>query len=404
MTEHKDSSAMAEEQSPVVRQDPQPSSVAADDTAYQAPAQPPATQHSSNKTGTALSLLALLISLAAGGGVWYLWQQQHNSPQNDSQQALRQQLSTVQQTLEKQQQQQQQFASTLTQQDSALKQTRETLQQDKQQLPQLTQRLDQIEKKLATLSGRDNQTWLLAQADFLVKMAGRKLWNEQDVTTAGALLKSADVSLAEMNDPGVLKIRKALTEDIGQLSAIAPVDYDGITLKLNQLMNQVDALPLAEDHIAPALSDKAREEQKAVSGSWQEWRQNLRKSWQDFMHNFVTIRRRDQTAAPLLAPDQTIYLRENVRAQLLIATQAVTRYQQTVYDKALKNVAEWIPAYFNQKRPETQAFMKTLQELQQQAIALKLPEQLHSLPLLQKIAQDRVRNLLAQPAVTPQGE
>ncbi|VEB08926.1 uroporphyrinogen III C-methyltransferase [Yersinia enterocolitica subsp. enterocolitica] len=30
-----------------------------------------------------------------------------------------------------------------------------------------------------------------AQADFLVKMAGRKLWSDQDVTTAAILLKSA---------------------------------------------------------------------------------------------------------------------------------------------------------------------------------------------------------------------
>ncbi|WP_260682195.1 uroporphyrinogen-III C-methyltransferase, partial [Klebsiella pneumoniae] len=40
--------------------------------------------------------------------------------------------------------------------------------------------------------------WLLAQADFLVKLAGRKLWSDQDVTTAAALLKSADASLADM--------------------------------------------------------------------------------------------------------------------------------------------------------------------------------------------------------------
>jgi uroporphyrin-3 C-methyltransferase len=34
-----------------------------------------------------------------------------------------------------------------------------------------------------------------------VKLAGRKLWSDQDVTTAAALLKSADASLADMNDP-----------------------------------------------------------------------------------------------------------------------------------------------------------------------------------------------------------
>lgn len=53
---------------------------------------------------------------------------------------------------------------------------------------------------MAVISGSDAKTWLLAQADFLVKLAGRKLWSDQDVTTAAALLKSADASLADMND------------------------------------------------------------------------------------------------------------------------------------------------------------------------------------------------------------
>ncbi|MEX6368871.1 uroporphyrinogen-III C-methyltransferase [Providencia huaxiensis] len=37
----------------------------------------------------------------------------------------------------------------------------------------------------------------LVQADFMVKMAGRKLWNDRDPVTAAVLLKSADSSLAK---------------------------------------------------------------------------------------------------------------------------------------------------------------------------------------------------------------
>ena len=62
---------------------------------------------------------------------------------------------------------------------------------------------------------------LLAQADYLVKLAGRKLWSDQDVTTAAALLKSADASPADMNDPSPVPVRRALTQDISNLSAIS---------------------------------------------------------------------------------------------------------------------------------------------------------------------------------------
>lgn len=44
------------------------------------------------------------------------------------------------------------------------------------------------------------------------------------------------------------------------------------------------------------------------------------------MDNFITIRRRDDTAVPLLAPNQDIYLRENIRSRLLVAAQAVPRH------------------------------------------------------------------------------
>ncbi|MDI8752079.1 uroporphyrinogen-III C-methyltransferase, partial [Salmonella enterica subsp. enterica serovar Montevideo] len=41
-----------------------------------------------------------------------------------------------------------------------------------------------------------------------------KLWSDQDVTTAAALLKSADASLADMNDPSLITARRAITDDI----------------------------------------------------------------------------------------------------------------------------------------------------------------------------------------------
>ena len=55
---------------------------------------------------------------------------------------------------------------------------------------QVTERQIKIYKRNLLLSqSADVKSWLLAQADFMVKMAGRKLWNDQDVVTAVSLLK-----------------------------------------------------------------------------------------------------------------------------------------------------------------------------------------------------------------------
>ena len=177
---------------------------------------------------------------------------------------------------------------------------------------ELTKQLSEVQEKVATISGTDAKTWLLSQADFLVKLAGRKLWSDQDVTTAAALLKSADASPADMNDPSLINARRAITEDIASLSAVSQVDYDGIILKVNQLSNQIDNLQLADnnDDDSPMDSDGTE-----LSSSLSEWRINLQKSWQNFMDSFITIRRRDETAVPLLAPNQTsIYAKTFVPA------------------------------------------------------------------------------------------
>ncbi|WP_199785178.1 uroporphyrinogen-III C-methyltransferase, partial [Cronobacter sakazakii] len=134
---------------------------------------------------------------------------------------------------------------------------------------------------------------------------------DQDATTAAALLKSADASLADMNDPSLITARRALTDDIAALASVTQVDYDGIILKLNQLSNQVDNLRLADNDSDDAPMDSDGSE---LSSSLSEWRQNLVKSWHNFMDSFITIRRRDDTAVPLLAPNQDIYLRENIRS------------------------------------------------------------------------------------------
>ncbi len=211
-------------------------------------------------------------------------------------------------------------------------------------------------------------------------MAGRKLWSDQDVTTAVTLLKSADASLADMNDPSLIDVRRAITEDISALSAVSQVDFDGIILKLNQLSNQVDNLRLADNNIDDSPMDANSDE---LSSSLSEWRQNLSKSWHSFMSDFISIRRRDSSAEPLLAPNQDVYLRENIRSRLLVAAQAVPRHQDEVYKQSLETISTWVRAYFDVNDPSTKAFLDELENLSQQPISMDVPDQLKSQPILE---------------------
>lgn len=369
MTEQKDSSAMVEETTPAVE-------------TRTPPTKKPARK--SGQTGTALSALAIVIALAIGAG---LWVNAHHQAQQQSQvsQTLSEQLNALQQQSEREKEQLKQQIAT---QNSDLQTARE-------QQAALSNQLNQLNEKVATISGNDARTWLLAQADYLVKLAGRKLWSDQDVTTAAALLKSADASLADMNDPSLVPVRRAITQDISNLAAISQVDYDGIILKLNQLSNGVDNLRLADNDSDNAPMDADSNE---LTSSLREWRQNLVKSWHNFMDDFITIRRRDNTAEPLLAPNQDVYLRENIRSRLLIAAQAVPRHQDEIYRQSVDTVSTWVRAWFDTSDASTKSFLAQLDDLSQQNVSMEIPEALESQPLLDKLMQTRVRNLLAQPA------
>ncbi|NUL39558.1 uroporphyrinogen-III C-methyltransferase [Kosakonia sacchari] len=337
-----------------------------------------------NRTSLALSAIAIAIALASGAGL-YGWVKQQTATLNNNNGELADQVIALQQSQDKQR----------AELEGVIKQQSSELAAAKHQNDVLAKELNEVQQKVATISGSDAKTWQLAQADFLVKLAGRKLWSDQDVTTAAALLKSADASLADMNDPSLITARRAITDDIASLSTITQVDYDGAILKLNQLSNQIDNLRLADNNDDDSPMDADSSE---LSGSISEWRVNLQKSWQNFMASFITIRRRDETAVPLLAPNQDIYLRENIRSRLLVAAQAVPRHQEETYKQALDNVSTWVRAYYDTDDAATKAFLEEVDKLSQQTIAMDLPESLQSQPILEKLMQTRVRNLMAQPA------
>ena len=370
MTEQQNQSAVVEETREAVETTPQPENNEK--------------KKAGNKTSLALSAIAIAIALAAGLGLYGLNKQQVTR-QNETSSELSSQLAALQKAQDSQK----------SELEGIIKQQADRLSEAKREQETLTKQLDELQQKVAVISGSDAKTWLLAQADFLVKLAGRKLWSDQDVTTAAALLKSADASLADMNDPSLIGARRAITDDIASLSAVSQVDYDGIILKVNQLANQIDNLRLADNNDDDSPMDSDSDE---LSSSIGEWRVNLQKSWQNFMDSFITIRRRDETAVPLLAPNQDVYLRENIRSRLLVAAQAVPRHQEETYKQALENVSTWVRAYYDTEDAATRAFLEEVDKLSQQSITMSVPETLQSQSLLEKLMQTRVRNLMAQPA------
>ena len=211
-----------------------------------------------------------------------------------------------------------------------------------QELTKLTEDQNQLQDRINKLAQRSPTHWMASEAEYLVNMAGRKLWLEKDPRTATDLLKSADETIAAMNNPALLPIRKALAKDIAATASIKTTDIDGSVLALDALIEQLDKLPLNR---TDAETDAP--EDTNITGDLNDWQSNLGKTWKALTQDFITIRHRTADAPALLAPEQQWYLVENIRHKLLQSQLALYRYDRAAYHQSLMMVRKWIQTYFD---------------------------------------------------------
>ena len=341
----------------------------------------PRTQTVVKKSGTGLSLLAILIALGVGGAGYYFGQQKVDEFQQKLT-ALEAQINNK--TVVSAPAQEVKFDTTqLAQLESANKATQDKIAQVEELINAKSHELvglqSQINKVSAQANAQQPTDWLFSEADFLLNNALRKLVLDNDVDTAVSLLKLADETLAKVNNSQSAAIRSAINQDLKQLLSVAGVDQNAVMQKLSQLANTVDELPVldvnfGDDQNATKLSD-----------SLSDWAENAEKSATSFLNHFIRISpKHSADRKELLAPNQDIYLRENIRLRLQLAIMAVPRQQNELYKQSLEAVASWIRSYFDTNAEVTQSFLKSVDELSEVSIYVDVPSQLQSLSMLDK--------------------
>ena len=341
----------------------------------------PRTQTVVKKSGTGLSLLAILIALGVGGAGYYFGQQKVDEFQQKLT-ALEAQINNK--TVVSAPAQEVKFDTTqLAQLESANKATQNKIAQVEELINAKSHELvglqSQINKVSAQANAQQPTDWLFSEADFLLNNALRKLVLDNDVDTAVSLLKLADETLVKVNNSQSAAIRSAINQDLKQLLSVAGVDQNSVMQKLSQLANTVDELPVldvnfGDDQNATKLSD-----------SLSDWAENAEKSATSFLNHFIRISpKHGADRKELLAPNQDIYLRENIRLRLQLAIMAVPRQQNELYKQSLEAVASWIRSYFDTNAEVTQSFLKSVDELSEVSIYVDVPSQLQSLSMLDK--------------------
>lgn len=349
------------------------------ETTQNEPANQPAPQaeEKHGKRGVKLGAIAIVLSILFGGGLTYHMQQKDAQYQAKID-ALTAQLQQTQSSL---------TSEVKATEEATIAKATEIAHRAETVLAQQQKSIESLQLAVADVKGRRPNDWLLAEADYLVKLAGRKLFLEHDAESATLLMESADQRIAALNDPSLVPLRKSMANDITKLKTIPLIDRDGLVLRLTALQQQVDQLPLA-NAILP--EEKVQEDEK-VSQDINDWQQNLKTSLKDFSENFITFRTRDGNIIPLLSPQQHFYLKENMKAKLETAIKAVYVEQQEIYTAALSTAEQWSQSFYDQNSNAVKEFDKALELLSKQTVEVDYPVKLETQQILSDVIRERLR-------------
>lgn len=313
-------------------------------------------------TGRGIAWLALLVSLLLTGALvaagYWLYPQwlQLTEGQQRQQLALERQLDEERSMLQRSQQRlREEQQDQLTQWQQQQRQQQDELRRQlQQQQTQFQQQLRFIEQRLEQQQGAAPSIWLLAEVDYLLRMASQKIWLELDVATSLQLLKSADSRLARLGEPALLAVREAIRQDEQALSRLRIPDPTETQLSIRSLRALAQELPFKDQQQALSAHSAATD-----TG----WRQRWQRLWQQGLKQLVQVRRSVAEDEFSLSREQQFLLRQRLQQQLVQAELAAMQQQSALFQASLREAADLVQRYFEASDAGTQQLSANLVEL-----------------------------------------
>lgn len=321
-----------------------------------------------------LALLIAMTGLAGVGGIHYFHQQQNNNQREE----LTQQLTALNTASE------QRLSQLITKQKSLIEQ------QVNATITEITNtsdaRIKQLEAQLNALKQNQPSDWLIHEAEYLIRIASRTIWLEHDTTAAINLLQDADARIKELNSPEYLPIRQLIREDTEALKLMPILKTEEVILTLMALSKQLPQLSIAMAKIPESNTD---EQGLELTEDTADWRSNLAITWQKFLADFITVRRREGNVEPLMSAKNQQHLKENLALKLQQAQWAASEEKPLLFSQTLDDVSQWLSEYFDMGHLETAKFYQSIQLLNNEVVSYDYPTKLHSLSAIRQILSDK---------------
>ena len=237
-------------------------------------------------------------------------------------------------------------------------------------------RTEAVAEQLAKSLVDTRSSYILAEAEYLLKLADQRLLIERNPETALTLMRTAQALLGQLQDGRLLTVRKLLAKDLQALELIPFIDVLGLQADLLALDSVLDDLQLPMRRLTPISS-----EEKTV----------VLEQWIDKLSKFIRIRRVDEPITPLVSAADSGRAREILRLSLEQIKVALIREDQALFNSGIAQAKRLSAHFFDVNSGPGFRVLNTLSLLEDIQIARPIPDAAQGLRAL-KIYRQTLTN------------
>ena len=348
----------------------------------QAPLPPPAEVTSlspyAGATGRWIAVGAVFLAALSAAAVVYAWNTQQRVKALESELVKRQQTSTDQAGQAHMMAKQAQDIA----RDSAAK-----LSLLEARVAESSMQRSQLEDLIQQLA-RSRDENVLADVDAALRVALQQSAITGSAEPLLATLRQSDERLARFNQPRLERVRRAVAQDLDRVRAAGVGDITVLTIRLDEVVRQVDDLPLLSSAerrggARAASASAAASVASVASGAagpavWSgklaaNWHAMLDHLWQE-TRSLVRVTRIDNPEAMLVAPEQTYFLRENLKLRLLNARLSLLSRQFDTAQLDLRDAQTALERYFDRSNKRVASAIDGVRQVAAQARQVTVPK------------------------------
>jgi uroporphyrin-3 C-methyltransferase len=253
----------------------------------------------------------------------------------------------------------------------------------------------QVEDLIQSLSrSRDENVLADVEAALRVAMQQAALTGSTDPIVT--ILKQSDERLARYNNPRLERVRRAVARDLDRVRSASAVDVPSLTIRLDEAVRLVDELPLVSTPERATVAGRAAAASAAQHGvpaaragsaasgvpvaPLPAWVASLQRAWEGFSVPFfgelrqaVRVTSIEHPEAMLMTPDQSFFLRENVKLRLLNARLSILSRQFDLAQADLQQAQTALDRYFDHSSRRVVAVSDLLRQVGAQAKQVSFP-------------------------------